>query len=161
MRLARFLVISGIPGTGKSTYCQWLHEKHGFNHQDVDWQGLPSAELLDNRPLVIDWGFPANEPSLSACLDLINSWRGSGAEMWWFDGDRDAALRSFLARGTVSKSDWDYQLGGIESNWHRLAEEVKGKVIDTITESGYKAHEQIYSEMIAAGPHGNDDRAHR
>lgn len=152
MNSGQFVIVSGIPGTGKSTYCRWLQEERGFAHQDVDWQGLPTQERLQARPLVIDWGFPANEPSLTRCLEIIDTWRGLGAELWWFDGDRVGALESFLARATVSKGDWDNQLRGIEANWDRIASEVQGRVIQAIDQSGHKSNDAIYREMFPTSP---------
>src|SRR4029077_6677540 len=91
----RLVLISGIPGTGKSCFANWLHENHGFVHLDVDAQGqLPSTDwLLQQNRLVIDWGFPANEPRLSTMIEIIQSWISVGVEHWWFDGDREAALQ--------------------------------------------------------------------
>jgi hypothetical protein len=35
-RSSSFLVIPGIPGTGKSTYSRWLPDNHDFTHFDID-----------------------------------------------------------------------------------------------------------------------------
>jgi hypothetical protein len=74
-------LISGIPASGKSSFCRWLEEKKGFLHLDVekpgvlDRYGLATAwatlfdantsaasfvQALDRfeRPIAIDWGFP-------------------------------------------------------------------------------------------------------
>lgn len=117
------ILISGIPGTGKSRFAKWLHDNHGFVHHDVDdLQGVPStAWLLQQDRLIVDWGFPANEPSLSRATAIIQSWISVGVEHWWFDGDREAALESFLHRNTVSKRAWDIQLKGINQNWPEIA----------------------------------------
>jgi hypothetical protein len=70
-------VISGIPASGKTTFCRWLEEKKGFLHLDVEKPGVldryglatawntlfdaggsaaPFIEALDrfNHPVVID-----------------------------------------------------------------------------------------------------------
>ena len=143
----RFVVLAGIPGTGKSTYARWLTEHHGFLHWDVDYQGMPTGEVLYRRPLVIDWGFPANEPGLTGCLDLIAQWQGTGAALWWFDGDRAAALASFLTRGTVAKSAWDYQIQGIERNWDKILRSVGSNRVGAISSQGHKQPQDIFHEM--------------
>jgi hypothetical protein len=123
MQSRQLVLISGIPGTGKSSFAQWLQVNHGFVHYDVDAENgqLPSVEwILQQNRLVVDWGFPANEPSLSVCTSRIQSWIAGGVNHWWFDGDRAAALRSFLSRRTVSREAWDIQLGGITQNWPRI-----------------------------------------
>lgn len=76
--------------------------------------------LLQRDQLVIDWGFPANEPMLSAAVAIIESWIAADIRHWWFDGDREAALESFLLRNTVSKEAWDIQLRGINQNWTKI-----------------------------------------
>ncbi len=144
-----FIVLSGVPGTGKSTYACWLHETYGFVHQDVDRQGLPPGSALAQRPLIVDWGFPANEPGLRGCITLIRSWKTTGAQLWWFDGDREAALASFLKRGTVPKQSWDYQMKGINDNWSKIEAEIDGR-IDTISANDRLTPEQVFSYMFAA-----------
>jgi hypothetical protein len=74
-------LISGIPASGKSTFCRWLEEKKGFLHLDVEeagvldryglataWNALfdagataaPFVQALEKfkHPVAIDWGFP-------------------------------------------------------------------------------------------------------
>ena len=144
-----FIVLTGVPGTGKSTYASWLHQTYGFVHQDVDRQGLPSGSVLARRPLVVDWGFPANEPGLTDCIALIRTWRTTGAKVWWFDGDRDAALASFLKRGTVPKQSWDCQMRGINDNWSKIEAAIDGRV-DTISSTRRLTSEEVFSHMFAS-----------
>lgn len=146
-RLEHLLIIAGIPGTGKSTFAAWLSESHGYAHQDVDWKGLPSIAMLAKPRVVVDWGFPANEPGLTNALDCIQGWIQSGAQLWWFDGDRDAALHNFLKRGTVSRAAWNYQLHGIETNWHRIVPLVKGRSIKVIAANSHLSNEEIFRRM--------------
>src|ERR1700676_1596910 len=146
-----FLILSGIPGTGKSTYSRWLTENHGFTHFDIDWSSSPTDDELVSDRLVVDWGFPANEPGITQSLEVIRSWQQLGAELWWFDGDRDSALESFLKRGTVGKEAWDYQLQGIATNWFRILEVTEGRQIDAIGLEGHKTAEGIFGEMFPEG----------
>jgi len=30
------ILVAGIPGSGKTTYCQWLEQQKGFLHLDID-----------------------------------------------------------------------------------------------------------------------------
>src|SRR6266446_3289448 len=89
-------LISGIPASGKSTFCKWLEEKKGFLHLDVekpgvlDRHGLATAwdALFDastsaasfvqalerfKRPVVIDWGFPPE------CLNTVRKLSEAGS----------------------------------------------------------------------------------
>lgn len=118
MQSQQLVLISGIPGTGKSSFARWLQDEHGFFHYDVDTvRTLPTlAWILQQDRLVVDWGFPPNDH----CFEVIESWATHGVSQWWFDGDRDAALQSFMLRGTVSKKAWDIQLTGITQNWPKI-----------------------------------------
>lgn len=43
-------LISGIPASGKSSFCNWLEEKKGFLHLDVEKPGV-----LDQHGLALAW----------------------------------------------------------------------------------------------------------
>ena len=89
------LLISGIPASGKSSFCRWLEEKKGFLHFDVEKLGVldryglatawatvydastsaaPFVQALDrfNRPVAIDWSFPPE------CLNTVRMLFESG-----------------------------------------------------------------------------------
>lgn len=76
-----FIVLSGVPGIGKSTYARWLHETYGFVHQDVDRQGLPPGLVLARRHLVVDWRFPANDRVLLILDPPTNPATASGGAL--------------------------------------------------------------------------------
>lgn len=144
-----FFVVAGIPGTGKSTFSRWLATERGFVHHDVDSRGVPTGDTIARRPIVVDWGFPAHETALSSCLNVIKEWKTMGAQLWWFDGDRDMALQSFIRRGTVSKAAWDYQLLGISQNWAKI-EAVIDHRIDVVGPDGtYLSPEKVYEMMVS------------
>jgi tetratricopeptide (TPR) repeat protein len=77
--IAQNILVCGIPGSGKTTYCAWLEQKKGFLHLDFDELEKGNGTdkklaLLDclrhsaerfltviariEQPIVIDWGFP-------------------------------------------------------------------------------------------------------
>jgi hypothetical protein len=124
------LLIAGIPGTGKSAFSRWLAENHGFAHFDVDWQShqRPMEDWLTEPLLVIDWGFPVSQ------LGTVRSLVQRGVSQWWFDGDRDAALASFLARRTVSKLAWDAQIAAIDAEWANISAVFDHRIIDVISD---------------------------
>jgi hypothetical protein len=150
--MQQFLIIAGIPGTGKSTYSEWLRDNHDFVHQDVDKNSEITAETLQSTRVVIDWGFPANEAAgLSASLVTINSWRATGAQLWWFDGDRRAAMNKYLELGKP-RDAWEYQVRGIVKNWDQISLNIEnGKRLDVITPSAHMTSDEIFKEMFPEG----------
>jgi gluconate kinase len=119
----RLVLLTGVPGTGKTTLGEHLRTTCGFRHVDFEnpntldrYLGSGMDELRrrverlrrDGRDLVITWGFvPAH--GLPYVLEL----RSMGFRWVWLDGDRDAARRAFAARGTVSEELLDAQLARI------------------------------------------------
>jgi len=95
------LLVSGIPASGKSTYCRWLEQDQGFIHFDIDvqmfqgtgvgprWNSIfhpggstkPFVSTLRQwlRSVVIDWGFPP------AKLGVVRDLKEEGVEISWFD----------------------------------------------------------------------------
>jgi hypothetical protein len=109
------VLLSGIPGTGKSSFSRWLVEHHGFVHFDVDIGRLPSPTDLAHPRAVLHWRFPAGD-RFPETVEILLGFDALGVARLWFDGDRAAALESYLGAGKP-KGDWDIQLAGIEAHW--------------------------------------------
>src|SRR2546423_29813 len=134
------LLICGIPGTGKSEFSRWLVSKHRCVRCPQDEE--PSNHFFDDvnlaldtsSDLIIDWGFPAFDPAFRPCMDFVRGLLSAGSvERWWFDGDRDAALLSYLRRGTASRSAWDRQIAGIDRRWSEICEVFTGRMLDVVS----------------------------
>ncbi len=115
MKIARQnILIAGIPGSGKTTYCRWLERERGFLHVDFDElqnrRGTaPKLLLYDHlrltaedflraiskkkRPIVIDWGFPP------AMISLVSFLKLNGFAIWWFDGELGCRQEILSAAG--------------------------------------------------------------
>src|SRR6266478_9823875 len=125
-------LISGIPASGKSTFCGWLEKKKGFLHVDVEKPGVldryglatawatlfdastsaaPFIEALEKfkRPVVIDWGFPPED------LTTVRKLSESGVMLWWFAADWDVARRKFQLRRYLHVQDFDIQIRKVEA----------------------------------------------
>lgn len=165
----RIVLVCGIPGAGKTTYSKWLAQQKGFDHLDFDellsGRGTPAQlqliGLLKTSPkdfvhrlsrrgcTVIDWGFPL------ASIPLIRELQERGISVWWFDGDREAALQSFTARGTVSREAFRNQMGAIEKGWNQIKEIIGERVIKTVAAGPtHLAPEKIFVEMFRSGECG-------
>ncbi|TMC49240.1 MAG: hypothetical protein E6J14_09245 [Chloroflexi bacterium] len=158
------IVISGVPGTGKSTFAGWLQRERGFTHVDADHGGLNRPELrkwlpdcqapsADVEPfcdalralgerVVLDWGFPV------VCLPVIRAIHAAGVTAWWFDGDRAAARKAFIERRTASVNDLDRQMAAIARHEAELAIFYEDRLIYAVAEDGTFAPPLVVFQTI-------------
>ena len=98
-------LITGIPGTGKTTYGDSFAQKFGFVHFNFEDLGILSRFMTDqNRFIqdilkgksstVITWGFLPDEQQTAMVVNL----KAAGFKLFWFDGNRPASLRAFQER---------------------------------------------------------------
>lgn len=156
--------VCGIPGSGKTSYCEWLERQKGFLHLDFDQllrglgtqtklsliallQGNPDAFISrlsqEGQFTVIDWGFPLS------MLPRVRWFQQKGTATWWFDGDREAARQAFIKRGTVSLEAFRVQMDSIEKNWRAIKEIVGTRIIKTVSPGPTHATpEWIFDQMF-------------
>lgn len=154
------LLISGIPGTGKTTFARWLEEEHAYRRCSRDeLNGAQFLHCVEHAlsaadHVVIDWGFVASDPGFSVDFPVVQRLVNEFAfEHWWFDGDRHAALASFLSRGTVVREAWDAQLAGIERHWAEIAVYFSGRILNVVSDGPrYAAQEEILASLMAVQP---------
>ena len=163
----RNILVAGIPGSGKTTYCQWLEREKGFLHLDFDELSQENGTELKlalfdclrhtaerflhaistlEQPIAIDWGFPPGY------LTLVKLFRLNGFAIWWFDGDRDAAKASFIQRGTPDRSleAFAAQLKSIEQDWPQIQEAFEDNIIYSVSAGPTHATaEYIYKRMFS------------
>jgi hypothetical protein len=161
----RAVLVCGIPGTGKTTYSKWLAQQKAFDHLEFDelLSGIGTPAQLQliallktspkefvhklftrRRSTVIDWGFPL------ASIALVRELQQGGIVVWWFDGDREAALQSFAGRGTVSLEAFRIQVGGIEKEWDEIKTIIGDRVIKAVAAGPiHLAPERIFVEMFS------------
>jgi hypothetical protein len=126
------IVLTGFPATGKTCVGNYLADYHGFRHLDFEipriwtlyWQygerGFRKQVRVlkqQGQDVVVSWGFvPDTE------LDAVLLMQSLGFEWVWFDGDREAAHRSYRKRGAPPGVDdsqyernWQVQIGKIDT----------------------------------------------
>ena len=155
------LLICGVPGAGKSTFCDWLVESLGYHRVDVDTNSDPAicgllvptaagaeqlmVALVACQPVVLDWGFPV------IFLPLVDALMKLGVSGWWFDGDRkstNARYQRAKGSGPSSESLLLKQLGAISSVWPDIQAAFKGRTIDVLTQlGGDRTPEDIWAAM--------------
>jgi hypothetical protein len=155
----RFLLVAGIPASGKSSFGRWMSQQHRFRHEDLEkhsnhleWlQRKPARSFIDEvrwgQPdFILDWGFPPNASTLATVRRLVEA----GMTPWWFDGDRTAALESFLARGSPLR-DWEVQMPKIEANWGEIEAIFGSNHIEAVSRGPvYTPPENIYEQMLGS-----------
>ena len=165
-------LISGIPASGKSTFCRWLEEKKGFLHLDVEENlgcstdtdlpphgtlfdarasAAPFVQALDKfkRPVVIDWGFPPEH------LDTVRKLFDGGVMLWWFAADWSVARRKFELRRYPFVQDFDIQIRKIEANLPEINALFRSHVEYALPSTGiYTPPDKIWESMLdtLAGP---------
>jgi hypothetical protein len=123
-------LITGIPGTGKTTFANALAKDFGFVHHDLEQPNTLNGLFADPTQfigntlksgggVVATWGFV---PDHQASVSIVFQFRVAGFKLIWFDGNRPAALREFIKRGTVPELLFYLQMYRIEAS----------KIIDTI-----------------------------
>ncbi len=107
------ILITGIPGTGKSAIGDYFQREYGYKH--VDCEDLPGGNeelkvlierpdefirslLIEKRNVVVTWGFPPEHGE-----GAVIKFKESGFKLFWLDGDRSVALRVFIERGGIEE----------------------------------------------------------
>ena len=169
-------LISGIPASGKSTFCRWLEQKKGFLHLDVEepgalerhdlatsWQALlrdggsasPFLEALEKfkRPVVLDWGFPPKH------LPAVRKLFDGEVMLWCFAADWAVARRKFVERGGTKGpvETFDIQIREIEAALPEINALFRSHVVYALPSTGiYTPPSEIWKSMLdtLAGPNG-------
>jgi hypothetical protein len=147
-------LITGIPGTGKTELGNNLVKDFGFAHYDLEKQqtldrlaASPTqfiADIVsDNRDTVVTWGFMPND---QASVSIVARFKTSGFKLLWLDGNRPAALRAFIRRGTVPEIAFYAQMYRIESS--KIIDTIEPVVIDPFdTQGNFRATASLLEEM--------------
>jgi hypothetical protein len=153
MERPAFILVWGVSGAGKSSYCNWLAQR-GYLYLDNDtvaqrindgtasplerrWWAMRVEQVttrdfvnaIAGQRVVVEFGARPDERSLvqlSLFLDL-------GASAWWFEGDRAAARESWLDREVrVDEEFWRIQTEWVDFAWLRIAEILRSRIVRTI-----------------------------
>lgn len=154
------LHVSGIPATGKSSFCRYLAREHGFAHYDLEcfprgwphpelkplWASAPIEFVLKLRELhenvAIDWGFPVNRN----CLTIVNAFRKAGVRLIWFQGNIDHARKLFVEREGIKLEAFEKQVDDIAQA--RLPTGLEATIVDALTPRGYIRSMRVIHKQI-------------
>jgi hypothetical protein len=160
------LFVSGIPTSGKSTFCRWLEEKKGFLHLDVEKPGILERNDLATawndlfrvgasaarffavlegfqRPVVLDWGFPPER------LDVVRKLFDAGVMLWWFAADWAVARRKFKERADPPLHYFDIQIRKIQAALPEINALFRSHVVYALPSTGiYTPPDKIWDSML-------------
>lgn len=162
MTLSDILVLSGVPGSGKTHFAQWL-ERRGWaavNHDRLNPQRPLDAAWIrayhgDDRPLlqlagahkgaVVEWGF---HPAVDC--DRFIAVAGRGYNIWYFDADHAEALRSWRRawNGAMPDATWHLQVRRMASIWDRVRDVYGDRVLRTLEQGGSRLSEKAIYHRI-------------
>jgi hypothetical protein len=150
------ILITGIPGTGKTSYGDKFAKEFGFVHHDLeDQQTLDRfnanpapfvGELLNEKEsVVVTWGFG---PDCERSVFLVQQLRSGGFQLIWFDGNRPAALREFQKRATAQEIAFYAQMYRIENSG--VVKRLRPIVINSFDDGGqFKPTRELLAEIRA------------
>jgi hypothetical protein len=148
----KMLLIAGIPAAGKSHFCAWLAENHGFVHVDPERPGCLDElsitgawgqALRDDDPtellsalralgprVVLDWGFPPHR------IDFVEELKEIGVALWWFDADHGRAREEVIGLRAGSQAALDIQMPAIQERSDHLRELFHPNIILVLDSAG-------------------------
>ena len=151
--------VSGIPATGKSTFCRYLAEIHGFAHYDMEcfprgwpyldlyasWSSSPQEFVHElerhHKRSVIDWGFPIQ------ARHIVDELQRAGVKLIWFSGNLQRARETFVERGGIDVSLFDKQVAQIQGA--KLPNGLGARVVDALgTMDGYRNCEDLLCDIF-------------
>lgn len=158
------ILISGVPGTGKTILGNYLAQQKGFFHLNMEEDGFRPVRKLEtdsqafindvskHEKIVITWGFG---PFMDR--PLIEQLQQKGFQMFWLDGDRIASFRAYMHREKHNdRSEYNYYGQMREIVATEVATRLQATQLNPFDQNGeFRPVESIAEELLRAG--GSDE----
>jgi len=148
------ILIAGIPGTGKTTFGNFLEKNYGYVHVDMEENHNTSEMLNDtdvfikkyfsgNKNVVVTWGFSPDQET----IDIVNKLRTFGFKIFWFDGNRDSAHKATMNRAGFDEKVLQQQMNSL-TEWN-IPEKTNAKIVNVFDEKGnFRDLAEIAGELL-------------
>lgn len=174
--MGRLLVISGVPATGKSSYCRWRadqgwvfinHDRANLSTRRIDrtwWSLVISGRAPEfvqvveaaQEDVALEFGFPMG------LLPQVRLLKAAGAQHWWFDANHQTAREAFIARNQeairLRQFEQFVPVEAFENYIHEIAahhDEIRAlfatKIIETLKPDGTRMAVEEIDRQILAG----------
>ena len=174
--MGRLLVISGVPASGKSSYCKWLtsrgwvfinHDRANQATRQIDqtWWGLVisgraavfvQVVATEQGNVVLEFGFPTD------LLPQVRELKAAGAQHWWFELDHQTARQAFIARNdewtlqgrqdlVIPVLYFDQYVHDITAHGDEIRKLFAPKIIETLQPDGKRLTDEEIHRVILAG----------
>ena len=94
------LLICGVPGSGKTTFGNWLRDNHGYTHYDLERELYLGITQEPNA--VVTWGYA---PDCIESKKVVLKFIKAGYLPVWFGGDWEHSYNRYAKRTGTSFID--------------------------------------------------------
>src|SRR5262245_12327967 len=179
----RRILISGVPGAGKSHFRKWVMRELQWSTMQVDGNPSLAAELERISQLlgasrsgaaieacqkmtasflpagqngIIEYEFPP------ASLPTVKLLHDAGFSLWWFDADWDVARQAHLVahgdRAAQAGEEFDRQRGRVLAAWDHIRPMFEPNILTTLAADGTRLPAvEIARRMAIVPPEAKDE----
>ena len=151
------ILLTGVPGTGKTTTGEFLASEHNFYHQDMEineYEPIRKAKvnipdflekLRTHQNIVVTWGFGpfTDRPVITSLIE-------DGYQIFWLDGDRIASFTNFMHREKHNdQMEYMYYLQMMNIVSSNIIELLKPVLINPFLENGkFRSISEVTNEIL-------------
>lgn len=147
-------LISGIPGSGKTSFGNFLRDNKKYLHIDLEdpttlQEFSQSPEMFitnisrNAHNVVVTGGFKAS----AWAYTMVTFFMRNNFLFIWFDGNHEAAKKAFIKRGTVPIPLFDEKIKEVHAA-HETIMHFNPRIINTFDIAGnFKSFEEIFNEI--------------
>ncbi len=114
----KLLFIAGIPGVGKTTIGNFLEQKYGYIHIDMERKNRNVSKIMndhekfistffsDDSHIVVTWGFSPDQRT----IDFIKKLQKYGFDVFWFTGSQNSTRKACMSRPDFDEANLQRQM---------------------------------------------------